>query len=123
MIFREADRGKIRLGQEPMQVIVSNFSLEELKERFPVENNDVAVKQQEASAIHWSGKKPFILRSNVYPEPMNFFRRKFLRDAENLTGLKAELKLQIEDFNIYKNKLWRRLTGKGTTTMPKPVSS
>lgn len=122
MIFRAADRGQIRLGQEPMQIIVSNFSLEELKERFPVANNDVAVQQEEASAIHWSGKKPFISRFNVYPEPMNFFRRKFLRDAENLTGLPAELALQIEDFKHYKNKLWRRLTGKGTTAMAKPVN-
>lgn len=123
MIFRAADSGKIRLGQEAMQVIVSDSSLEELKERFPVANNDVTLKQKEASAIHWSGKKPFIWRSSVYPEPMNFFRRKFLRDAKKLTGLTGELALQIEDFKMYENKLWRRLTGKGTTAMPKPVNS
>jgi hypothetical protein len=107
MIFRAADQGRIRLGHEDMQLIVPDFPPKQLRKRFSIEKTGPAI--QESTVIHWCGKKPFISRSEVFPEPMNFFRRKFLQDAENCTGLRAELSLQIEDFNMYKTKLLRRI--------------
>ncbi|MCT7985717.1 glycosyltransferase [Laspinema sp. A4] len=109
MIFRAADRGEIRLKQESMQVIISNFSISELNQRFPMDKTGPICIENDATVIHWSGQKPFISRSTVYSEPMNFFRRKFIQDAWGYQGLRAELMLQIEDFKMYKNKLMRRL--------------
>ncbi len=114
MIFRAADEGRIRLGHEDMQLIVSDFPLEQLRKRFPIEKTGPVSK--ESTVIHWSGKKPFLSRSQVFSSPMNFFRRKFLQDAWHQGGLIAELLLQVEDFNMYKKKLQRRLLSGLTTS-------
>jgi hypothetical protein len=113
MFFRAADEGRIRLGHEDMQLIVPDFPPVQLRKRFPLEKTGLVCK--ESTVIHWCGKKPFKSRSEVFPDPMNFFRRKFLQDAWGCTGLTAELLLQAEDFNIYKTKLWRRMLSNRTT--------
>jgi hypothetical protein len=123
MIFRAADDGRIRLGSEDMQTIVPDLSLEDLRKRFAIDKNGPVYKDDPPTVIHWSGRKPFAYRSEVYSTPMNFFRRKFLYDAKGVAGLAAEATLQLEDFKSYKTKLLRRLTGKKTTTLPKPVTS
>lgn len=111
MIFRAADEGRIRLGQEDIQVIVPDFPQDQLKQRFPIEKTGpVCNKDEVATVIHWCGTKPFLSRTKVYAEPMNFFRRKFLRDAFNSTGLAADVSLQVEDFNAYKSKISRWFT-------------
>ena len=109
MLFRAADEGRIRLGKAAMQLIVPDFEREELRDRFPVTKSAPVVQNEEAIVIHWCGKKPFLSRSQVFSSPMNFFRRKFVQDAWHQSGLTADLLLQVEDFNMYKKKLQRRL--------------
>jgi hypothetical protein len=115
MIFRAADEGRIRLGQEDMQLLVPDFDQEKLKNRFPVEETGPVVQDDEATVIHWCGPKPILSTTKVYTEPMSFCRRKFLHDAENLTASEADSKLKGEDFQrnvyIYKNKVRRKLKG------------
>ena len=116
MIFRAADQGRLRLGQEDMQFIVPDFSPEHAKKRFPMNETGPVVLQDEANVVHWCGPKPTLSSSNPYSEPMNFFRRKFLRDASGTSGLAAEALLQVEDLQrnvyVYKNKIRKKLTGK-----------
>jgi hypothetical protein len=116
MIFRAAERGKIRLAQEPMQLLVRNFDQREVEKRFPILEAGPGRPGEEAAVIHWAGPvKPTRSRCKLYSEPMSFFRRKFLRDAWGITGSGAEVALEIEDvlhwLHLYKNKA-RRLVAK-----------
>lgn len=113
MIFRDFDEGKLRLGQSSWQVIVPKFKWEELKNRFPVDKTGPVVQGDDACVIHWAGPKPTLYSSEVYSEPMNFCRRKCMRDTHHLTGLPAEALLKKEDFqrslNIYQKKFVRKV--------------
>lgn len=114
MLFQAADAGKIRLEQVEMQLLVPDFAQEELKKRFPVEATGPVVQDEEATVIHWCGPKPMISTSKVYSEPMSFCRRQFLHNERGYTGATADFWLKIEDFyslfNVYKNKIRRRLS-------------
>jgi hypothetical protein len=113
MIFRDSDAGKLRLGQSSFQVIAPKFKWDELKKRFPVEKTGPVVQGDDACVIHWAGPKPTLYNSQVYSEPMNFSRRKCMREAQGLTGLPAEALLKSEDIkralNIYQKKLVRKV--------------
>ncbi|MFB2834786.1 hypothetical protein [Floridanema evergladense] len=113
MIFRDADVGKLRLGQSSFQVIVPKFTTNELKNRFSVAKNGLLVQGDDACVIHWAGPKPTLYNSQVYSEPMNFCRRKCMQEVQGITGLPAEALLKLEDINrnlsIYQKKLVRKL--------------
>ena len=113
MIFRAVQQGRIKVGQEDLQLLVPDFEQQEIRKRFPMESSGPVWKDETATAIHWCGPKPTLATSKVYADPMSFFRRKYLSEAEGLTGLPAEVSLQLEDFqrflNVYKGKLRRRL--------------
>lgn len=113
MIFRAVQQGRIKVSNEDLQLLVPDFEQQEVRKRFPMANSGPAPADETATAIHWCGPKPTLATSKVYSEPMSFFRRKYLRDAEGMTGLPAEVTLQLEDFqrflNVYKGKLRRRL--------------
>ncbi len=122
MLFRAADAGKIRLRQVEMQLLVPDFEQEELKKRFPVEAMGPAVQDDEATVIHWCGPKPMISTSKVYSEPMSFCRRQFLHNERGYTGATADFWLKLEDyyssFQVYKNKIRRRLSQYTRKLMP-----
>lgn len=110
MIFRAADEGRIRLGQEHMQLVVSDFSQDELKKRLPMDETGPICGKDWATVVHYAGPKPTVYNSEIYAEPMQFFRRKFLRDARGSAGLTAKISLMIEDFPLYpKRKLLRSI--------------
>lgn len=120
MIFRSLEQGKLRLNSEILQIIVPDFSPEYLEENYPVDEHEPILNGQSPIAIHWSGKKPFVSRSEVYPTPMNFFRLKYLQDRGQKNKLLSNLYLQLEDFGVYKHKLSRRaLTGRSTSMLKK----
>lgn len=113
LIFRDSDQGKLRLGQSLKQVIVPKFKREELENRFPVHKAKPLVQGDDACVIHWAGPKPTLSNSQVYSEPMNFCRRKCMRETQGLFGLSAEALLKLEDYqsslNIYRKKLVRKM--------------
>lgn len=112
MIFRAFEEGRLRLGQEYMQLLVPDFDQEELRKRFPMDEKGPVVLG-ESMVIHWCGPKPILSSSKVYSEPMTFFRKKFLSESGNSNGLSADVVLKIEDWQrqiyIYKNKVRRKL--------------
>lgn len=113
MLCRAADEGKIRLGQESIQLIVTNFDQSSLRKRFPIKQTEPAY-QDEDFVIHWCGpNKPTLNSSRIYSDPMTFSRRKFIRDARNNKVSKTDLLLKLEDFQFfllrYKNKIRNKL--------------
>ncbi|MBW4495629.1 MAG: hypothetical protein KME26_21610 [Oscillatoria princeps RMCB-10] len=113
MIFRAAEQGRIRVGKEYMQLLVPDFDQEELRKRFPVGETGPVVLDDDATVIHWCGPKPTLSTSRVYSEPMNFCRRKFMREVEGVTGLVAEVSLQVQDaqrfVSVYNKKVRKKL--------------
>lgn len=113
MIFRAAEQGRIRVGKEYMQLLVPDFDQEELRKRFPVGETGPVVLDDDATVIHWCGPKPTLSTSRVYSEPMNFCRRKFMREVEGVTGLAAEVSLQVQDaqrfVSVYNRKVRKKL--------------
>jgi hypothetical protein len=112
MLCRAADEGRIRLGQENIQLLVPDFEHQSLSKRFPLSQGK-PLYQHEDVVIHWCGpNKPTSNTTKIYSEPMNFSRRKFLHDAFNETGIKADIQLNLEDIQLhlsrYKNKIIRR---------------
>ena len=116
MICRAADEGRIRLGQENIQLIVPDFEQDNLRKRFPV-NNAEPVYQDEDVVIHWCGAKPTSINPKVYSEPMNFSRKKFIRDAWGDTELKAEVRLKREELKYYFQKKFRKAYKKVSALM------
>lgn len=113
MTFRDSDTGKLRLEQSSWQVIVPKYTFEELNSRFPIAKTGPIVQNDDACVIHWAGPKPTLYNSQVYSEPMNFCRRKCMRETQGLSGLPAEASLKLEDYqrslNIYQKKLVRKV--------------
>ncbi|MGD2181338.1 hypothetical protein [Lusitaniella coriacea] len=113
MMFRAADEGKLRLGQEDIQYIAVDFPQEDFQKRFPMGETGPIAKEGNDIVIHWAGPKPTLSTSKTYTDPMNFFRRKALKDTNGTTGLPAEALLQVEDFKrnfyVYNKKVRKKL--------------
>lgn len=79
MLFRAKQEQKLRIGAVHTQHIVTDFSFEETKKRFPL--NSVPVVTGDPTVIHWAGgSKPVRSNPHIYSEPMLFFRKKFMKD-------------------------------------------
>lgn len=105
MLFRAVEEGRIRVKSKDMQVLVRRHPKEELNQRFPFEGEEPAnSKDQEAAIIHWAGMKPYVIHSEAYVKPMQFFRQKFLTDTSGFSGFRSEVSMVIEDFYRYRPK-------------------
>lgn len=113
MMFRAAEEGRLRLGQEDIQYIAVDFPREDFEKRFAMGPDGPIVQNDDAIVIHWAGYKPTLSTSKTYSDPMNFFRRKALQDTNGTTGLAAEAILQVEDFQrnffVYNKKVRKKL--------------
>lgn len=112
LIFQGVDRGKFRVKNEDMQFFGSDFiNNYQLKKRFGLSKNKPIVKNNDATVIHWAGgiNSPLLARTEVYNQPMTFFRQKCLDDYAGINGIKASIYLQAEDFlpnlTVYRQKL------------------
>ena len=114
MLFAAEDDGSLKLESEKIQLITHGVPRETLSQLFPFADH-VPNLAGPPIAIHWAGAKPLAKNKHVYPEPMTYFRRKFLKDAHGITGKRAGLILALEDLAhellILKNRA-RRLRGK-----------
>lgn len=113
LIFRAVDEGRLKLLQENIQYLMTDFDLETVKKRFPFDENGPICNDEDIILIHWAGPKPVSFSTDVYAEPLNFFRRKFWRDAWNYEGIIAETLIKAEDFKryyfLYKNKVRKKI--------------
>lgn len=109
MVFRAASEGRLRLGQKRLQVIVPDYPVGELRQRFPVGFYGPQFNTSEPIVIHWAGTKPSLRCTNLHSKPMDFFRLRFLKDAGGPTGTSGLIKLWIEDVGCSLWHLRRRL--------------
>lgn len=80
MIFKLVDSAQLTVCGRKIQYICPDFSLEETRGRFPIVAGLPVVA--EARVLHFCGPaKPWSIRSNVYHDPVSYFRQLFYRTA------------------------------------------
>lgn len=105
MTFRAVQEERIKITSQKMQVLVRQYSKEQLQEMFPICSKGPVLRDTDLPAvIHWAGAKPFIVNTNLFSEPMNFFRCKFAFDAWSISEFFAKTSLAIEDFHRFRPK-------------------
>lgn len=97
MVFRAVEQGRITAAQAALQTVVPVVPIEQLRRRFPIERGQARVTPGDHTIIHWAGVKPFVLRSDVFREPMTHYRRVSLRDRRSLLTVVAGAALVFED--------------------------
>lgn len=112
MIFQGVEQGKFRVKNEHLQTFGSSFiDNPQLKKRFSLEPNTPILKGDDSTIIHWAGgiNSPLLARTEVYNQPMTFFRQKCFDDYAGINGIRASISLQFEDFlpnlTVYRQKL------------------
>lgn len=113
MIFRADQERRLRIRQKDIQVLVPDFNQQDIKNRFQISKTGPVIKDNYASVIHWCGPKPTLSTSQVYAEPMTYFRRQYLKNTGQKTGLAIDAILRLEDLerniNVYAKKINKKL--------------
>lgn len=102
MVFRDHHLKKLRLGFSDYQVIFPEYREAELKQRFHFKNGQPVVDENDKQLLHMPDNKPLMDNPRCYSEPMTFFRLKYLKDTERITGDKAMSRLKEEDAEYHR---------------------
>jgi hypothetical protein len=99
MVFRAAAEARITVAQAALQTVVPVVAAAELQQRFPIPGDPLAFRSppENRSIIHWAGAKPFSLRSDVFREPMTYYRRLGLHDRRPSLAFLDLAILALED--------------------------
>jgi hypothetical protein len=99
LVLRSEDEQRIRIGrEEDLQVLVCQHDAETLRSRFDLDALERGECVSAPAVIHWSGRpKPSLLSNDSYPEPMSWFRRRFLECAFEVSAEDARRMLIEED--------------------------
>jgi hypothetical protein len=97
MVFRAADEGRITIAQAPLQTVVPVVPVAELTRRFQIDRGTPRISPDDRTIIHWAGVKPFSLRSDVFHEPMDYYRQVSLRDRGHRLAILGPAILPLED--------------------------
>jgi lipopolysaccharide biosynthesis glycosyltransferase len=105
MTFRAVQEERIKATSQKLQILVRHHSKEQLQSMFPIHSKGPILKDTALPAvIHWAGAKPFIVNTDLFSEPMNFFRYKFIFDVWDMSEFLAKISLAIEDFHRFRPK-------------------
>jgi hypothetical protein len=116
MIFRAMEEGRAKVASGAVQVIVHDFTLEELDRRYNVSHGEPVEVSDDPVVLHYTIPKPVISEGPVV-RPMTYFRRLAMKEGNGISGLRAELHLRLEDvcwkfsltLNSIRNSIRRRL--------------
>ncbi len=103
MVFRAASEGRLKLGSKRLQVIVPDYPVERVRDRFRITENG-PLCEGEPIVIHWPGPKPSYGCLEQHSLPMDFFRVRYLRDPPAKGDWRVLARLRWEDAGYW---LWR----------------
>lgn len=110
MIFKSVELGLLDLKSREIQHIYPDFSMDDTRQKFPLIEGVPVVN--EARVLHFCGPaKPWINRTDVYHEPLTFFRRAFYRAAfPGMTELDIRFAMHRDDLGrkVEKGLGWLR---------------
>jgi hypothetical protein len=104
MIFRAELEGRLKVGASDIQILVPDFSLEELKRRWRIDRPQLGLPPEKAAVIHYTSVKPTRIRGTI-SRPMTYFRGKAL-SACGLPGPLGAFKMYREDMP-YDLRRWK----------------
>jgi hypothetical protein len=96
MIFRAMEEGRAEVASGAIQVVVYDFTLEELDRRYNVSHGEPVGALVDPVVLHYTIPKPVISEGPLV-RPMTYFRRLAMKESQGLSGLRAELYLRLED--------------------------
>jgi hypothetical protein len=95
MIFQAEAEGRMKVADDEIQVIVPDFTLDELKARWHIEQPPANVPPAQAAVLHYTSVKPTLSRGAI-AAPMTFFRRQAAK-AMGLGPTQSTVRLLRED--------------------------
>jgi len=112
MIFRAMEEGRAKVAGGAVQVIVHDFTLEELDHRYNVSHGEPVEVSDDPVVLHYTIPKPVISEGPVV-RPMTYFRRLAMKEGNGISGLRAELHLRLEDvcwkLPVMRNSIYARM--------------
>lgn len=106
LAFRAISENRLKAYPAHLQTVVPVFSREQVAGKFPCKDQK-EIGSGNPTIIHWAGPKPWNSNPGIYGEPMNYFRRKALRDCGHWLANHPELALSWEEFKVLKLRKWR----------------
>jgi hypothetical protein len=126
MIFRAMEEGRAKVASGAVQVIVHDFTLEELDRRYNVSHGEPVEVSDDPVVLHYTIPKPVISEGPVV-RPMTYFRRLAMKDGNGISGLRAELHLRLEDvcwkFSLTLNSIHTSIRCRGAAPIRAILSS
>lgn len=80
LTFSAVDANEIKATQAHLQSVVPNLDSRELSQRFRLDS-DGPIPWSQPTIIHWAGPKPYGSRPDTFPEPMDYFRLRGMRQV------------------------------------------
>ena len=102
MVFRAVDKGQLSIQEKDFQVIFPDHTQETLQKRFSFKNGQPVVVAGDEQVLHMPDNKPLHDNPDCYSEPMTFFRLKYLKDTQGVSGDAAMTCLHEEDADYYR---------------------
>jgi hypothetical protein len=99
LIFRAADEGRAKVLPIDLQVIVADYTVENLQQRFSITNAVPLKDPPDPVVLHYPTPKPAV-RMGPTAAPMSYFRRQ-AAIADGLSALQAATRLLKEDIQYF----------------------
>jgi hypothetical protein len=97
MVFSAFRAGKLNFAEAHLQSVVPVLEREELSQRFRI-GPEGPIPWSQPTIIHWAGPKPYGSRPETFPEPMDYFRMKGMRETGWPTWIAAEQGLRWDEW-------------------------
>lgn len=103
LVFRNKEKGNIKVGEAHMQTVVSVIPTQEMENRFVFKNGEPVI--HENTIIHWAGLKPFMTnQGKVFTSAEIYFRKEHLKNAGSLWRFAPTVYFYYEEFVVVLNR-------------------
>jgi len=96
LVFRAMRSGKLTATAAHLQSVIPVLDKGELKKNFRIEG-DLPVLLEKPTILHWAGPKPWRENKETFREPMDYFRKRALRECGLSKYFPSNLALDIDE--------------------------
>ena len=97
LLFRSADKGKLRIRSWPFQVVVPCVNVDILNRRFSFAKGVPIIEANDQRLVHWAGPKPLVTSRAAFRKPMSYFRKRYHRRVFKFLGPAVTIVLPLEE--------------------------
>ena len=97
MVFRAVSEGRLNAVPAHLQTVVPVVATGELRRRFQISAESPKISG-DPTVIHWAGPKPWRWNTQVFSEPMDYFRRRAAREMKVPFATVPKASMIIDEF-------------------------